>query len=271
MHSHYTYVYLFSPETNPTVAFTGEMATSLNPPEIDGPPPKENSDLPQTSKKWEYTQIPIDVLLLTVKDCEFSYCHSILKESFKSYHDKLGGVYFGNVGDGGMKVKIALIRCNMGSGVPSGSTVVVKNAVDVLGPKVVVSVGFCGGLNRKVVNLGDVVVSAKLITYTSIKNLEDAIQDRGYRVPPSERILKLITGIDDGWKVPLKDPKELRVKVHRNGVFLSGPELVDNSERRKELIARYPEAIAIEMEGEGTSLVNSFTLKARVYITLKEK
>lgn len=160
-------------------------------------------------------------------------------------------MYFGNIEDKGLRLKIALIQCVKGSGGPGSSTLVVKNAVGVLGPKAVFCVGFCGGLNRNKVKLGDVVVSAKLITYASDRDLESGIQDRGYRVPPCERILKLITSIAHGWKAPLKDPQQLQVKVHRDGVFLSGPKLVDNNERRQELVERYPEAIAIEMEGEG--------------------
>ena len=51
----------------------------------------------------------------------------------------------------------------------------------------------------------------------------------------------------------MQDPEELDVIVHRDGVLLSGPEVVANSERRKELTQRFPQAIAIEMEGEGKS------------------
>lgn len=231
-----------------------EMASKNDPPEIDGPPLKTNKDLPKKSEEWEDVQLPIDILLLTVKDCEFLSCLSFLNGFFRSYHDMLGKVYFGNIGDERMFLKIALIKCDKGSTGPGGSTVVVKNAVEVLGPKAVFCVGFCAGLNREKVRLGDVVVSAKLITYAATKVLEDGIQERGVRVPVTERIAKLITGITDGWEAPLKDPEKLEVSVHRDGVFLSGPELVDNSERRKKLVNRFPEAIAIEMEGEGKSL-----------------
>ena len=133
-----------------------------------------------------------------MKDCEFLSCISFLNEIIRCYHKKLGRVYFGNIGNERMMLKIALIKCSKGSSGPGGSTVVVKNAADVLGPRAVFCVGFCGGLNSKVVGLGDVVVSAKLITYAATKVLEDGIQERGVRVPVSERIAKLITGVADG-------------------------------------------------------------------------
>lgn len=66
-----------------------------------------------------------------------------------------------------------------------------------------------------------------------------------------ECISKLIRCIADGWDAPLEDSENFKVTVHRDGVFLSGPELVDNNKRREELVRRFPEATAIEMEGEG--------------------
>ena len=223
----------------------------MEPPETNGPPLVANEDLSNKSNPLEGVHLPIDILLLTVKDCEFLSCLSYLKNVIRYCDDKLGIIYIGDMGD---EMKIAVIKCDKGSSVPGGSTVVVKDAVEVLRPKAVFSVGFCGGLNSKKVKLGDVVVSAKLITYAPSKNLKDGIQERGVRAPVPQRILKLIKHVADGWKAPLKDPKKLKVDVHRDGVFLSGPELVDNKKRRAELVKRFSDAIAIEMEGEGNIL-----------------
>ena len=44
---------------------------------------------------------------------------------------------------------------------------------------------------------------------------------------------------------------EVEVEVIKNGVILSGPEVIDNEDRRADLIRRFPYATAIEMEGEG--------------------
>ena len=213
----------------------------------------KTEELPDRTVHWTSVQLPIDILLFTVKECELLSCLSHLNpDFFKSHYKSLGYVYFGDMGKDEMKLKIAVIQCNKGSTGPKGSVVVVPNAVKILGPKAVFSVGFCGSLNHKKVKLGDVVVSARLITYASIKITESDIRQRGVDVPLKTQLAVLIRSAGYYWEEPLKDSRKLEVKVHRDGVFLSGPEVVDNSERREELIRRFPEAIAIEMEGEGT-------------------
>ena len=230
------------------------MARASGPPEI-------NSDVTPIGKKdprlkksivWNNVPLPVDIMLLTVKDCEFLSCLSLFNPGFyRSYHKNLGYVYFGDIGEHEMKLKIAVMKCNMGSTVPGGSSVVVKNAVAVLRPKAVFNVGFCGSLKREKAKLGDVIVSAKLITYSPIRITGDGIQERGLRVPLEKHLADLMRSAGDGWEAPLRDPSELDVTVHRDGVFLSGPEVVANSERRNELVTRFPQAIAVEMEGEG--------------------
>ncbi|KAL9978758.1 hypothetical protein ACROYT_G016313 [Oculina patagonica] len=183
----------------------------------------------------------------SVKLCQQKSCLSYLKDYFKSYYKPLGYVFFGDI-EG---QKIALIKCEKGSSGPGGSIVVVKNAVGVLRPKAVFCLGFCGGLNYAKVKLGDVVVSARLITYAPTKVTEDDIQERGLNVPLKKDLANLIKHAGEGWDPPLTDPEALDVTVHRDGVFLSGPEVIDNKDRRDDLTKRFPQAIAIEMEGEG--------------------
>ena len=225
-----------------------------NPPEVDDtqlPAGKllKTRDLPGPAEKipWHKVELPVDALLLTVKDCEFLSCVSFLNPGFyKSYHRDLGFVYFGKIGEGNTARKIALTKCGMG---PNGSTLAVKNTVTILKPKAVFCVGFCGGLSNKV-KLGDVVISSKLRTYSSIKVVANGIiEDRNISVPLNQHLGKLILNADAGWQPPLKD--EVEVEVIKNGVILSGPEVVDNEDRRADLIRRFPDATAIEMEGEG--------------------
>ena len=207
-------------------------------------------DLPGPAEKrpWHKVELPVDALLLTVKDCEFLSCVSFLNRGFyKSFHKDLGHVYFGkiNCAEGKTPLKIAITMCEM---VPNGSTLAVKNTVTILKPKAVFCVGYCGGLSDKV-KLGDVVISSKLITYAAIRVTASGIENKGIGVPLNPHLAKLILGADAGWKPPLKD--EVEVKVIKNGVFLSGPEVVDNKDRRAELIERFPDATAIEIDGEG--------------------
>ena len=148
-----------------TSAQTGNSSPpELSPPELSVKLP-ELSDLCTTFNPWETVELPVDILLLTVEDCEFLSCFAYLKEPSKSYHISTGYVYFGCMGDDqGKKMKIALMRCSKGPDVPGGSLSVSKDAILLLRPKAIFSVGACSGLNSKKVKLGDVVVSAKLIT-----------------------------------------------------------------------------------------------------------
>ena len=150
------------------------------------------------------------------------------------------------------KVKVALIRCAKGSVEPHGSLISVKNAVEVLRPKAVVCVGYCGSINREKAKLGDVVISAKLATYSDKKVTTDGSEQiRGIKVNVSRNMGLLIPYAADGWRQPLKESSNFKVGVHREYVMLSGPEVVNNSERRQQLLRHSPDAIGIEMEGQG--------------------
>ena len=210
---------------------------------------------PKEAKLWNEVLIvlPIDILLLTVEDWEFLSCVSHLNPGyFRSNHGNLGTVYFGKMGTGPTFLKIAVMKCHSGPLTPGGALITVKNGVEVLRPKAVFCVGFCGGLRKKKVSLGDVAISAKLRTYSSITTTDNGIQERGLAVPLEKNLLNLIKNADDGWKAPLKDSSV--VKVCKDGVYLSGPEKVESEGRREELVKRFPDAIAIEMEGQGESL-----------------
>ncbi|XP_066025397.1 NLR family CARD domain-containing protein 3-like [Pocillopora verrucosa] len=219
-----------------TVIMPGENTSAQtgysSPPELSVKLPKL-SDLPTISNPWETVELPVDILLLTVEDCEFLSCFAYLKKPFKSYHISSGPVYFGFMGDDqGKKMKIALMRCSKGLDAPGGSLSVSKDAILLLRPKAIFSVGACSGLNSKKVKLGDVVLSAKLITAV-------------YKTPPSRDIGNLIKHVADGWKAPLHNADEYNAKVHCDGVVLS------ISEANRDMIRKHPEAIAVEMEGGG--------------------
>ena len=230
---------------------TESLKTTSNPPEVTVTLLR-NKDLPGKSVLLDKRQLPIDILLLTVKDWEFLACISCFNRDFsRSYCEELRqDVYLGKIGNDDMMLKIAVVKCYTGSTVPQGSWVTVTNAVKVLKPKAVIGVGCCGGLDPAKFKLGDVVVSVKLITYSSSKVTDKGITERGVRVPLKSNILKLMLTAVHGWKAPLKNPKEFEVEMHQ-GVFLSGPESVDRSARREALNQHFSEADVIEMEGEG--------------------
>ena len=198
-------------------------------------------NLSNKAKPWSDVQLPVDILLLTVEDCEFLSCYAYLnnkKYSFKSYHNNLGYVYFGNIGESGEEaLKVALMRCYKGSSGPGGSLVTVKNASAQLRPKAVFNVGYCRGLNPQDTKLGDVVVSSKLTT-------------EEFSTLVTRNISRLILFSSEGWNPPLKDPPTTaaeEVKVHSDSEIFSGiNDPVDAKKRRMN---------AAEKEGEGNILI----------------
>lgn len=217
------------------------------PPELEFEIPKE-SDLTNDFREFKDVQLPIDILLLTVKDIEFRSSYHYLRNVFQSYDRGLGLVYFGDMGEvGDTKLKVALFKCSEGATGPRGALLAVKNAVTKLRPKAVFCVGYCGALHRDKTKLGDVIVSAKLTTYT-----DRTENPCGFSVLVGNDIGGLIGFAGCAWKAPLKNPEERgSVKVYSDGEFLSGPEEIDSEERRRELVHRYPNAIGIEMDGQG--------------------
>ena len=250
------------PSQSPSVSSSSSSNNNTNrdPPKINFselPAGKElkmrDLPAPKDSIPWHQVELPVDVLLLTVKDCEFLACVSYLNKGFyRSHHDNPGDVYFGTIGEGGQNtLKIALIKSQMG---PMNALTTVTNAVKVLSPKAVIWVGFCRSLNAKKVKLGDVVVSSKLRTFANEKVTDKGPVDRNDAVPSSKRLSKFLSNAGQGWNPPLedesKDEGKFEVKV-QNGVILSGPTEVDNKKLHAELTGQFAEAIAMDMESEG--------------------
>ena len=223
-----------------------------------GDPPELNkvllsfADIKAITKPSKDADLPVDILLLTVTNCEFLACYSELKNPYRCWFDGLGYVYFSDVGESQEELKVALLRCYRNGIGPGGALVSVKNAASVLRPKAVISVGTCSGLNPAKSKLGDVVVSAKLATYASKVVTSNQEQSTGMRSYVSKRFLNVIKNCADGWQAPLKDLAEAQqVQVYTDAEFLSGPEQVRAEWRRDQLAETNPQAMAIENEGEG--------------------
>ena len=214
----------------------------------DVPPPlsferlPKISDLPNTLTPWSDVQLPVDILLLTVEDCEFMACHAYLKKSFKSYLKNLGFVYFGTMGESEDQepLKIALMRCSEDSSGPGGSLVTVKNAVVELRPKAVFSVGYCMGLNPEVTKLGDVVLSSNLTT-------------EAFKTPVGRDIIHLVRHAGDGWTPPLRNVEDHKVQVFCDGKIFSGMDPVI-AKQQCQLLHFTEAATAFEKGGGGKIL-----------------
>ena len=221
-----------------------------DPPELNKVLPSL-ADIKAITKPSKDAGLPVDVLLLTVTNCEFLACYSELKNPYKCWFDGLGYVYFSDVGESQEELKVALLRCYRNGIGPGGALVSVKNAASVLRPKAVISVGTCSGLNPAKSKLGDVVVSAKLATYASKVVTSNQEQSTGMRSYVSKRFLDVIKNCADGWQAPLKNPEAQQVQVYTDAEVLSGPEQVRAEWRRDQLAETNPQAMAIENEGEG--------------------
>ena len=223
-----------------------------------GEPPELNKILPSIAdikpitRPFKNATVPVDVLLLTVKYCEFLACYNELKNPYRCWFDGLGYVYFSDVGESQEELKVALLRCYRNGIGPGGALVSVKNAASVLRPKAVISVGTCSGLNPAKSKLGDVVVSAKLATYALKVMTSNQGQSTGMRSYVSKRFMNVIKNCADGWQAPLKDMAEAKqVHVYTDAEFLSGPEQVRAEWWRDQLAETNPQAMAIENGGEG--------------------
>ena len=211
----------------------------------------KNRDLPKNATHLDVSRLPVDVLLLTVEDCEFLSCLSFLNPAFcRNFHRDLAYVYLGDMGKDERKLNVAVMNCYRGSASAGGSTVVVLNAVKVLRPKAVFCVGSCRSLDCNKVKLGDVVILEKLITYGPCKITEGGLEERGVKVQLKSGLSKVMLRAGDGWQPPLKDLNAREVEIHR-GAFLSGAEEVIDRKRGETLLQRFPEVVAIEREGEG--------------------
>ena len=244
-----------------TPQLTTDVKSSSN--NYAGDPPELNKVLPSLAEIKAITKpskdanLPVDILLLTVTNCEFLACYSELKNPYKCWFDGLGYVYFSDA-----EVKVALLRCYRNGIGPGGALVSVKNAASVLRPKAVISVGSCSGLDPAKSNLGDVVVSAKLATYPSKVVTSNQEQSTGMRSYVSKRFLDVIKNCADGWQAPLKNLAESQqVQVYTDAEFLSGPEQVRAEWRHDQLAETNPQAMAIENEGEGELTFNTASLR----------
>ena len=224
----------------------------------DDPPPlsvtlKKTRDLPKKMKRWCPDYPPIDILLLTVEDCEFLACYHYLKDIFRSFEKSIGFVYFGKMSeeeDGSLKV--ALVRCSKESSDPGGFQTVAGNAVRLLKPKATFLVGFCYSLNPEKTQLGDVVISSKLTTDF-------------YKTPVSSYVGNLVRSAADGWKAPLKNPEARDVNVHCDGEILSCSDLIGAEQQCQS----HPGAIAVEMGGKGENYSQGYSCLAPVVIVQK--
>ena len=103
-----------------------EAATNFNSNNSDDGPPQLAVGLlsiKDVATTLKHPDLPVSVLLVTVKDCEFLACYNELTDPYRCYCKDVGYVYFNKVESQEGKVKVALLRCNEGSTGPSSSMI----------------------------------------------------------------------------------------------------------------------------------------------------
>ena len=186
----------------------------------------------------------VDVVLLTVNESEFLAAYEILEAPSTALVGDLGPVYFGGVGN----VEVALVESEMGANNILAAQQTCKRAVRLIKPKDIICLGVCFGLLKEKQNLGDLLISRKIQRYSQVRvNVDGLRMPRGDSYLVDRKLYKLFKDGQNGWNSQLSGRS---VKVH-TGTILSGPELIDNAERRLELKTMYPEALGGEMESEG--------------------
>ena len=186
----------------------------------------------------------VDYVLLTVNEHEFLAAYEILKDPSKSSVEDLGPVYFAGVGE----VEVALVKSEMGAHNILAAQETGKKAVRLMKPKAIICLGVCFGLLEEKQNLGDLLISRKIQRYFPVRVDKDGtITPRSENDLVDSELFKLFDDGQNGWNSEISGRS---VKVH-TGTILSGPELIDNAERRLELKRMYPDALGGEMESEG--------------------
>lgn len=187
------------------------------------------------------------ILIVTVTDIETVATHAKLIP-LKGYsniiqvYDEANTYYFGVFG----KYNIVHVQSNMGSIGRDSAIMTISNSVKTLKPKFVLMIGIAFGINDEKQQIGDVLIAEGVIPYDN-KRVGDRTIQRGQNAPSSKILLNRFKSIKS-WQHFIDDTKI------SNPIFtqvLSGEELIDNKERRDELVHEFPFSKGGEMEGAG--------------------
>ena len=137
------------------------------------------------------------------------------------------------------------VNSGMGSAGLGAAQQTVTKAIEALRPDAVILVGIAFGMELEEQQIGDVLVSQRLMMYESqrvgTKNGEKSVIQRGDRATASPVLLDR-----------MRNAHLLNRTVNVwFGLILSGEKLVDNRDFRQELLETEPESLGGEMEGAG--------------------
>jgi nucleoside phosphorylase len=191
-----------------------------------------------------------DVLLITVNQYEYDAVKRLAIDRSgidppvmfgkRAYYDlgKIGGV------------RVAVVRSEMGSTQPGGSTITTLQAITDLAARYVIAVGVMFGTDRSKQKIGQILYSRQLQNYDlqrigTEKDFDSTIIPRGDKVTANPRFLSIVRDAADNW------PEAAAIGVPEGVLLLSGEKLVDNLDYRNQLLQLFPEAKGGEMEATG--------------------
>jgi nucleoside phosphorylase len=190
----------------------------------------------------------IDIVLFTAAEPEFEAVLRYL-ESFPMRNAILKGFaeqetyYLGKFGS----CLAAVTKCRMGSFESGSATLATEHALRVWRPRAVLMVGIAFGKDSTKQKIADVLVASQVISYEPQRIGEKEPIQRGPIIPANPTLLNRFENVP-GWSFFRPDCSKCDRHV---GPLLSGEKLVDDPTFKEELFARYPQAIAGEMEGVG--------------------
>jgi nucleoside phosphorylase len=140
------------------------------------------------------------------------------------------------------------VQCGtMGSLSRDSSITTIIDAISLFNPKITLMIGVAFGVDNNEQNIGDVLVS-ECITPYNFKKVQNGIDIIRANDAPASKLLLNRFKSALSWEFLLKD--NIKAKMILAPVF-SGEELINDIERRAELINKKPTAKGGEMEGAG--------------------
>ena len=214
--------------------------------ECNNPPTIKQKEFCPSTIEWRNVNQQFDVLLITVNDEEFKAATTILSSPQRTDTGKrLGPFYFGKIG----KNIVALVRSAPGATGKAAVQATCQDAIEELSPKVIVLLGVCFGMSKDEQSLGDLLVATQTAFYSQGRiNKDGSVFPRSSQPECEARLQRVFQYGKVTWTAP--GDGKIKPKVHF-GLVLSGPQLIDNEERKEEIRKAFPVAIGGEMEAEG--------------------
>ena len=186
-------------------------------------------------------------LVVTATDTETEATHKKLSpikgyETILQTYDEANTYYSGVFG----KYNVVHVQSNMGAIGRDSAIMTISNAIRTLSPKFVIMIGIAFGIDDQKQNIGDVLVAEGILPYDN-KRVGDLTIQRGQQAPSSKILLNRFKSIKT-WQYLLNDTTAAKKIVTP---VLSGEELIDNIDRRNELVKEFPTTKGGEMEGAG--------------------